>query len=75
MLALWQESKNINGNSVTCNFWLFDGIAGSKSSQIFWKLGNDYMGDPSVEEQGLNTVFDSDISTGKLIYSFTKKYK
>jgi mannan endo-1,4-beta-mannosidase len=34
--------------------------------QIFWKAGDDYMGDPPMEEQGLNTVFDGD-STWKVI--------
>jgi mannan endo-1,4-beta-mannosidase len=34
---------------------------------VFWKTGDDYMGDPTMEEQGLNTVFDSDASTWKIL--------
>jgi mannan endo-1,4-beta-mannosidase len=30
------------------------------------------MGDPPMEEQGLNTVFDSDGSTWEVINSFSK---
>ncbi len=30
------------------------------------------MGDPPMEEQGLNTVFDSDISTWKIINTYSQ---
>ena len=43
--------------------------------QIMWKEGDEYMGDPPMEEQGLNTVFNSDKSTWKLIHSFSEKAK
>jgi mannan endo-1,4-beta-mannosidase len=49
------------------NFWAFGGTARPIKGQIFWKQGDDYMGDPPMEEQGLNTVFDSDRSTWKVI--------
>jgi mannan endo-1,4-beta-mannosidase len=52
------------------NFWAFGGAARPIKGQIFWKTGDDYMGDPPMEEQGLNTVFDSDQSTWKIIKSF-----
>jgi mannan endo-1,4-beta-mannosidase len=73
IFSLWQKSKNESGNIAACNFWAFGGIARPKANQIFWKKGDDYMGDPPMEEQGLNTVFDSDTSTWKLIQSFTQK--
>jgi mannan endo-1,4-beta-mannosidase len=51
------------------NFWAFGGTARPVKGQLFWKPGDDYMGDPPMEEQGLNTVFDSDRATWKVIRS------
>jgi mannan endo-1,4-beta-mannosidase len=52
-----------------CNFWTFSGSGRPVRGQIYWKKGDTYLGDPPVEEQGLNSVYDSD-STVALI----KKY-
>ena len=41
--------------------------------QTFWKDGDDYTGDPPMEEQGLNSVFDGDITTWRLIKATTKE--
>lgn len=54
------------------NFWAFGGTARPDKTQPFWKQGDDYTGDPPMEEQGLNTVFDSDRSTWKIINSYSK---
>ena len=53
-------------------FWAFGGTSRPTPNQIFWKKGDDYMGDPPMEEQGLNSVFDSDQTTWKVINSFSK---
>ncbi len=55
------------------NFWAFGGTARPQAAQLFWKAGDDYMGDPPQEEQGLNAVFDSDSSTWTIIRHFTGK--
>lgn len=55
------------------NFWAFGGSARPIVGQIFWKPGNELMGDPPMEEQGLNSVFDSDLTTWKLISSVGKR--
>ena len=57
------------------NFWSFGGAARPVPGQVFWKAGDAYLGDPGGEEQGLNSVFDSDKSTWKLIKSFGKTLK
>ena len=57
------------------NFWSFGGAARPVPGQVFWKAGDAYLGDPGGEEQGLNSVFDSDKSTWKLIKSFRKTLK
>src|SRR5699024_7106835 len=53
-----------------CNIWSFGGMARPRKGQLFWKEGDDFMGDPPQEEQGLNSIFDSDASTWTLIKSF-----
>ncbi len=54
------------------NFWAFGGTARPKQGQVFWKQGDDLMGDPPMEEQGLNSVFDSDASTLEIIRSVSE---
>jgi mannan endo-1,4-beta-mannosidase len=55
------------------NFWSFSGTGRpSGKNGVWWQQGDDWLGDPPMEEQGLNSVFDSDQSTWKVIYSFTK---
>ncbi len=49
------------------NFWAFGGTARPIKDQLFWKAGDDYMGDPPMEEQGLYSIFDKDRSTWKVI--------
>jgi mannan endo-1,4-beta-mannosidase len=49
-----------------------DGTARPVKGQTYWKRGDDYTGDPPMEEQGLNSVFDSDRSTWAVIKSFSK---
>jgi hypothetical protein len=55
------------------NFWAFGGAARPVKGQTFWKEGDDYTGDPPMEEQGLNSVFDGDATTWRLIKSTTKE--
>ncbi|MET0648958.1 MAG: DUF4126 family protein [Pyrinomonadaceae bacterium] len=60
------------GHVAGANFWAFGGAARPVRGQTFWKEGDDYTGDPPMEEQGLNSVFDGDASTWSLIKSTTK---
>ena len=71
MFTFVAESKQSDGVLAGANFWAFGGTSRPTRGQIFWKKGDDYMGDPPMEEQGLNTVFDSDKTTWKIIHSFT----
>ncbi len=54
------------------NFWAFGGQARPVPGQVFWKAGDAYLGDPGGEEQGLNSVFDSDASTWAVIGKYLK---
>lgn len=49
------------------NFWAFGGTAKPIAGQPYWKKGDEYSGDPPMEEQGLNSVFAIDSSTLKVI--------
>jgi mannan endo-1,4-beta-mannosidase len=49
------------------NFWAFGGAVRPIAGQTFWKPGDQYLGDPPMEEQGLNTVYDTDRSTWNVI--------
>lgn len=53
-----------------CNFWGFGGEG--RPSHEFWVKGDSYLGDPPNEEQGLNSVFDTD-STIPIIAEYNQK--
>lgn len=53
-----------------CNFWAWGGEARPQHEQ--WQVGDPYMGDPAQEQQGLNSVFDSDTTTLKIIEDKTR---
>jgi len=72
VFAKWLRSKNTSGGIGGVCFWAFGGTSRPIKNQLFWKPGDDFSGDPPQEEQGLNTVFDSDNSTWKVIRSFTQ---
>ncbi|MEO5996668.1 MAG: glycosyl hydrolase [Chitinophagaceae bacterium] len=72
MLNRWLDSKRYNGNLAGINFWAYGGIGKTTIGQTWWKEGDPYLGDPPLEEQGLNTVFNSDKSTWKIVDSVYK---
>ncbi len=72
IFSLLAENAKANGNLAGANFWAFGGAARPIKNQVFWKKGDDYMGDPPMEEQGLNTVFDSDKTTWAIINKYSK---
>ncbi|MGI4804742.1 MAG: mannanase, partial [Janthinobacterium lividum] len=46
----WKRSKNHAEPIAGCYFWAFGGTARPIASQVFWKAGDDFMGDPPQEE-------------------------
>jgi len=70
VFAEWAKSRKQGGAIAGCNFWAFAGTARPLPGQLFWKEGDDFMGDPPQEEQGLNSVFDTDVLTWKIIHSY-----
>jgi mannan endo-1,4-beta-mannosidase len=72
ILSTLEKQAGTDGYIAGANFWAFGGTSRPVKGQTFWKEGDDYMGDPPMEEQGLNSVFDSDESTWRMIKAFSK---
>lgn len=64
------EYMKQNKAFAACNFWGFAGTGRPVPNQKYWKKGDGYLADPPMEEQGLNSVFDSDSSTWKVIEKY-----
>lgn len=75
IFAVLERHARAGGHVGGANFWAFGGTARPVRGQTFWKAGDSYMGDPPMEEQGLNTVFDSDRSTWAVIRSTSQSLK
>ena len=75
LFSQWLKSQQSNDVLAGVNFWAFGGIARPVKGQTMWKKGDPYMGDPPMEEQGLNSVFISDSSTWDLIRSVMRQSK
>lgn len=58
------ESAAQGGALLGCNFWGWGGMAQQPVGHIYWEHGDDYCGDPSQEEQGLNSVYLGDSTIG-----------
>jgi len=49
------------------NFWAWGGYGRTTNEDFMWQEGDDFVGDPPQEPQGLNSIFDTDTSTLKVI--------
>jgi len=65
------ESIRSGSGLAGCNFWAFGGEGRPVKGQPMWKKGDTWLGDPPMEEQGLNAVFDSDDALWRVVSSFT----
>ena len=66
------EASKTQGLLAGCNFWAWGGLG--RPAHEFWQPWDDYVGDPAQEEQGLNSVFDTDSTIG-IINKFTQEIK
>ena len=66
------QSSKTNDVLAGCNFWAWGGRSRPNPKHIYWVKGDDYMGDPAQEEQGLNSVFNTD-ATVKIIKRYVQK--
>lgn len=67
------DSRN-GGPFAGCNFWAWAGFAKEHPDHVYWQPGDDYMGDPAQEEQGLNSVFASDVSTLEVVKEAVRQF-
>jgi mannan endo-1,4-beta-mannosidase len=67
VLSLIAGRPSGNAYIAGANFWAFGGGVRPVAGQAFWKVGDQYLGDPPMEEQGLNTVYDTDLTTWGVI--------
>ncbi|RKR14921.1 mannan endo-1,4-beta-mannosidase [Maribacter vaceletii] len=49
------------------NFWAWGGFGRPDVPKAFWKINDDFIGDPPHEAQGWYSVYDKDISTLQII--------
>lgn len=62
-----EDSLKAGASIAGTNFWAWGGDGFKKQSNSIWKIGDPFTGDPPQEPQGLNSVFNTDYSTLKLI--------
>ncbi|MES2675256.1 MAG: mannanase [Pseudomonadota bacterium] len=55
------------------NFWAWNGAGRTTNANYWWKEGDDYMGDPPQEQQGMYGIFDSDVTTILLLKEYSNK--
>jgi len=68
------KASKTNDVLAGCNFWAWGGMSRPNPSHVYWVKGDDYMGDPAQEEQGLNAVFNTD-ATVKVVKNYVQKMK
>lgn len=69
------EQSEKKGVFAGANFWTWGGMAKQTPGHTFWQEGDDYSGDPAQEQQGLNSVYQSDASTISLLRSTCHELK
>lgn len=76
ILKVMVNGKQSSSSIAGINFWTFSGFGKpAKNATPFWEEGDDLLGDPPMEEQGLNSVFAGDTSTWILIHKYVKLLK
>lgn len=54
------------------NLWAFGGEGRASNNTYQWKLGDEFTGDPPMEQQGLNSIFNTDSTTLNLIKQYNR---
>lgn len=73
VFSLLANSAKTNGYLAGVNFWGWGGYATPRHTQ--WIPGDDYTNDPAQEQQGLNSVFDTDTSTLTIVQAYNTKLR
>lgn len=59
---------------VGSNFWAWDGFGRPSKPKSIWEKDDEFIGDPLHEFQGWYSVYNSNLSTIKIIKSFSSKF-
>jgi len=73
VFALAYDSAAAGTPIAGTNFWTWGGYGRAQHDDFKWRAGDEFTGDPPQEPQGLNSVFDSDSSTLKIIQKYAEK--
>ena len=73
ILDLLKKSADAGKPLAGMNFWAWGGEGRTQEQDYMWKVGNtSYTGDPYGEAQGLNSVFNTDKSTIKILSEYAR---
>ncbi len=67
ILTLVYDSSFSGAPIAGTDFWAWSGEGRSRNSDNVWRPGDPFLGDPPQEPQGLNSIFDVDTSTIKIL--------
>ncbi len=59
---------------VGSNFWSWDGFGLPSKPKSIWEKDDEFIGNPPHELQGWYSVYNSNLSTIKIIKSFSSKF-
>ncbi len=70
------ETRAAAGDAIAgSNFWAWGGAGRTRNADFMWKPGDAFVGDPPQEPQGLYCVFDSDVSTIRIIQQHAERMR
>ncbi|WP_049631043.1 mannanase [Cellvibrio sp. pealriver] len=69
------ESAQKGEPSAGYNLWAWNGAGRTTRENYWWQEGDDFMGDPPQEEQGMYGVFDTDKSTIAIMKEFNARFQ
>ena len=72
IFKLAYDSASVGAPIAGTNFWTWGGYGRAQHRDFVWREGDNFIGDPPQEPQGLNSVFDSDTTTLNIIMKYSK---
>lgn len=63
VLGAVEKDVRAKRSAAGTNYWAWGGEGRARNAEAVWVEGTDFTGDPPQEPQGLNSVFDTDLST------------
>ncbi len=67
LFSVISDSAKVGAPIAGSNFWTWGGDGFKKHDDSIWREGDPFTGDPPQEPQGLNSVFNTDYKTLKII--------